>query len=143
MAYTLAYLGCTAIFASLSDVFGRRNTYIAASTLFIAFSLGCGWAKDLNQLIAFRALQGVGGSGLYSIGFVILAEISSVKMLRLIGALAGGVIAMSGVLGPVLGGIITNYTTWRCKQCRGTKWVFIRGDRLRLQALHLYESEIF
>ncbi|KAJ4354458.1 uncharacterized protein N0V89_006195 [Didymosphaeria variabile] len=116
LAYTLAYLGCTAIFASLSDVFGRRNTYIAASTLFIAFSLGCGWAKDLNQLIAFRALQGVGGSGLYSIGFVILAEISSVKMLRLIGALAGGVIAMSGVLGPVLGGIITNYTTWR--------WIF-------------------
>ncbi|KAL1599693.1 hypothetical protein SLS60_007496 [Paraconiothyrium brasiliense] len=116
LAYTLAYLGCTAIFASLSDVFGRRNTYIAASTLFIAFSLGCGWAKDINQLIAFRALQGVGGSGLYSIGFVILAEISSSKMLRLIGALAGGVIAMSGVLGPVLGGIITNYTTWR--------WIF-------------------
>jgi MFS family permease len=109
---TLAYLGCTAIFASLSDVVGRRDSYIAASTLFIAFSLGCGWARDLNQLIAFRALQGVGGSGLYSIGFVILPEISSVKMSQMIGALAGGVIAMSGVLGPVLGGIITNYTTW-------------------------------
>ncbi|KAK7193662.1 hypothetical protein DPSP01_000219 [Paraphaeosphaeria sporulosa] len=116
LSYTLAYLGCTAIFASLSDVVGRRNAYIAASTLFIAFSLGCGWAQDLNQLIAFRTLQGIGGSGLYSIGFIILPEISSVKMAQMIGALAGGVIAMSGILGPILGGIITNYTTW--------KWIF-------------------
>lgn len=112
LAYTLAYLGCTAIFASVSDVVGRRNAYTAASTLFIAFSLGCGWAKDFNQLITFRTLQGVGGSGLYSVGFVILPEISSVKMSQMIGALAGGVIATSGILGPVLGGIVTNYTTW-------------------------------
>lgn len=116
LSYTLAYLGCTAIFASLSDVFGRRNTYIAASVIFLAFSIGCGFAQSLNQLIALRALQGVGGSGLYSVGFVILPEISSLKMLKMIGALAGSVIAMSGILGPVLGGIITNYTTWR--------WIF-------------------
>lgn len=63
-----------------------------------------------------RALQGVGGSGLYSVGFVILPEISSLRMLKMIGALAGAVIAMSGILGPVLGGIITSYTTWR--------WIF-------------------
>ncbi|KAF1968563.1 MFS multidrug transporter-like protein [Bimuria novae-zelandiae CBS 107.79] len=116
LSYTLAYLGCTTIFASLSDVFGRRDTYAAASVLFLAFSLGCGWAQDLNQLIAFRTLQGVGGSGLYSIAFVILPEISSLKMLKMIGALAGGVIVMSGILGPVLGGVITNYSTWR--------WIF-------------------
>lgn len=63
-----------------------------------------------------RALQGVGGSGLYSVGFVILPETSSLRMLKMIGALAGAVIAISGILGPVLGGIITNYTTWR--------WIF-------------------
>lgn len=116
LAYTLAYIGCTAIFASLSDVFGRRNAYIAAAVIFLAFSIGCGFAQSLDQLIALRALQGVGGSGLYSVGFVILPEISSLRMLKMIGALAGAVIAMSGILGPVLGGIITNYTTWR--------WVF-------------------
>jgi MFS family permease len=116
LAYTLAYIGCTAIFASLSDVIGRRNAYIAASIIFLAFSIGCGFAQSLNQLIALRALQGVGGSGLYSVGFVILPEISSLRMTKMIGALAGTVIAMSGILGPVLGGIITNYTTWR--------WIF-------------------
>lgn len=110
IAYTLAYLGCTAIFASLSDVFGRRNAYIAASVIFLTFSIGCGFAQSLNQLIALRALQGVGGSGLYSVGFVILPEISSLRMLKMIGALAGSVVAMSGILGPILGGVITNYT---------------------------------
>ncbi|KAF1843084.1 MFS multidrug transporter-like protein [Cucurbitaria berberidis CBS 394.84] len=116
LSYTLAYIGCTAIFASLSDVFGRRNAYIAAAIIFLAFSLGCGFVQSLDQLIAMRALQGVGGSGLYSVGFIILPEISSLRMLKMIGALAGAVIAMSGILGPVLGGIITNYTTWR--------WIF-------------------
>jgi MFS family permease len=113
LAYTLSYIGCTAIFASLSDVVGRRNAYIAASVIFLASSLGCGFAQSLDQLIALRALQGVGGSGLYSVGFIILPEISSLRMTKMIGALAGAVIAMSGILGPVLGGIITNYTTWR------------------------------
>ena len=96
LAYELAYLGCTALFASLSDVIGRRNAYIAAGVMFLAFSLGCGFAQTMNQLIAFRALQGVGGSGLYSIAFVILPQISSLKMLKMIGALAGAVIAMAG-----------------------------------------------
>ncbi|ORX96601.1 MFS multidrug transporter-like protein [Clohesyomyces aquaticus] len=130
LAYTLAYLGCTAIFASLSDVFGRRNAWIAAMVLFLAFSIGCGFAQSLNQLIALRALQGVGGSGLYSVGFVILPEVSPLKMLKMIGALAGTVVAMAGVLGPVLGGIITNYTTWR--------WVFLINGPIGIGPLILF-----
>jgi hypothetical protein len=116
LVYTLAFVSCTAIFASLSDVFGRRNTYVVALVIFFAFSIGCGFAQSLNQLIALRALQGVGASGLYSVGFVVLAEISSLRMLKMIGSVAGAVIAVSGILGPVLGGIISNYTTWR--------WIF-------------------
>ncbi|KAF2649781.1 MFS multidrug transporter-like protein [Lophiostoma macrostomum CBS 122681] len=130
LAYTLAYIGCTALFASLSDVFGRRNTYIAAFTIFLAFSLACGWAQSLDQLIAFRALQGVGGAGLYSIAFVILPEISGVKMLGLIGAVAGMVVAVSGILGPVLGGVITGYTTWR--------WIFWINAPLAVGPLVLF-----
>ncbi|CAN9202586.1 unnamed protein product [Alternaria sp. RS040] len=81
LSYTLAYAGCTAIFASLSDVIGRRNAYVAAFVIFLAFSLGCGFSQSLDQLIAMRALQGVGGSGLYSVGFVILTEITSPRAL--------------------------------------------------------------
>lgn len=64
LAYTLAYLGCAVTFSRLSDILGRRNTFLAAYIVFIAFSFGCGFAQNLPQLIAFRALQGIGGSGL-------------------------------------------------------------------------------
>lgn len=63
LAYTLAYLSCAVLFARISDVVGRRTANVAAYVIFIAFSLACGWSTNLGQLIAFRAMQGVGGSG--------------------------------------------------------------------------------
>jgi MFS family permease len=116
LAYTLSYLGCAVIFSRIADIIGRRNSYIAAFIIFLSFSLGCGFAKTLNQLIACRALQGIGGSGIYALTFVIFPEVAPARMQQWIAALAGVTVACSGVLGPVLGGIITHYTTWR--------WVF-------------------
>ncbi|KAI9049749.1 hypothetical protein LZ554_005901 [Drepanopeziza brunnea f. sp. 'monogermtubi'] len=116
LAYTLSYLGFAVTFARVADIVGRRNAYMAAFIIFLAFSIGCGFAQTLTQLIAFRVLQGIGGSGLYSLTFVIMTEISPIRMQPLTGALAGAVVAMAGVLGPVLGGLITDLTTWR--------WVF-------------------
>ncbi|KAH8654523.1 MFS multidrug transporter-like protein [Tricladium varicosporioides] len=116
LAYTLSYLGCAVIFARVADVIGRRDAYVVAFIIFFAFSLGCGFAKTINQLIACRVLQGIGGSGLYSLTFVILPEICPTHLLQSIGSSVGAVVAMSGILGPVLGGIITHSTTWR--------WIF-------------------
>ena len=64
LAYTLSYLGCAVTFAQLSDVVGRRNAFIAAHVFFFAFSMACGFSRNLSLLIAFRALQGIGGSGM-------------------------------------------------------------------------------
>jgi hypothetical protein len=66
LSYTLAYLSCAVLFARVSDVIGRRAAVLGAYVIFIAFSLACGWSQNLPQLIAFRALQGVGGSGMPS-----------------------------------------------------------------------------
>lgn len=63
LAYTLAHLACAATFAQLSNVVGRRNSLMAANIIFLIFSLACGFSQTINQLIAFRALQGIGGSG--------------------------------------------------------------------------------
>ena len=63
LSYTLTYLGFSVVFPRISDVIGRRDAFIAAYIIFFAFSLGCGFAQTLNQLIILRALQGVGGSG--------------------------------------------------------------------------------
>jgi MFS family permease len=63
LAYTLCYLGFAVFFSRLSDVIGRRNAFAMAYLIFFAFSIGCGFAKTMNQLIACRAFQGIGGSG--------------------------------------------------------------------------------
>lgn len=63
LAYTLTYLGCAVLFARISDVIGRKAAFLVAFGIFIAFSLGCGFAQNLNQLIACRALQGLSGGG--------------------------------------------------------------------------------
>lgn len=67
LAYTLAYLGCAIVFSRVSDITGRRNAFIMAYIIFFAFSLGCGFAQTFNQLVACRALQGIGGSGRFTI----------------------------------------------------------------------------
>lgn len=55
-----------ALFARLGDVCGRQTPVIGSFVAFGVFSIACGFAQDLHQLIAFRALQGLGGSGLYT-----------------------------------------------------------------------------
>jgi MFS family permease len=63
LSYTLSYISFAVPFARVADVVGRRNAFLASYIIFFAFSLGCGFAQNLSQLIAFRALQGLGGSG--------------------------------------------------------------------------------
>ncbi|GAO19274.1 hypothetical protein UVI_02062540 [Ustilaginoidea virens] len=116
LSYTLAYMGFAVVFARISDIVGRRDAFVVASVLFVAFSLACGWAQKMHQLIAFRTVQGIGGSGLYSLAMIMLPEMSPNHLKQYIGAMVGVVIVMAGVLGPILGGLLTNYTTWR--------WVF-------------------
>ncbi len=100
----------------MADVFGRRDVFLASFVIFFGFSLACGFAQNINQLIAFRALQGVGGSGLYSLTMVIWPELASHDLGQYIGAMVGVVVAIAGVMGPVLGGILTHYASWR--------WIF-------------------
>ncbi|ODA80541.1 hypothetical protein RJ55_03500 [Drechmeria coniospora] len=116
LAYTLAYLGCAVTFARFSDVMGRRNSFTIAYAIFFAFSLACGFSQNMPQLIIFRSIQGIGGSGLYSLSMTILPEMCPMHLRQYIGSIIGLVIAASGLLGPVLGGILTHYASWR--------WVF-------------------
>ncbi|KAB5540429.1 hypothetical protein GE09DRAFT_1004881, partial [Coniochaeta sp. 2T2.1] len=116
LAYTLTFLSFAVLFARISDVIGRRDTFLISFVIFIAFSLGCGFAKTLNQLIVCRALQGLGGSGLYSIAIIVFPEVTPEKKKNWIAGIFGVVIAVAGVLGPVIGGLLTHYASWR--------WIF-------------------
>lgn len=135
LAYTLTYLSFAVLFARVSDVIGRKAAFLVAFAIFIAFSIGCGFAQTLNQLIICRALQGLGGSGkyspleasmyvplltslpgLYSVAMIIFPELTPVAKKKYIAGIVGIVIATAGVLGPVLGGLLTQYRSWR--------WIF-------------------
>ncbi|KAK9779911.1 putative Major facilitator superfamily (MFS) profile domain-containing protein [Seiridium cardinale] len=116
LSYLLAYMGFAVLFAKLSDIYGRRTLLAVAWILFTAFSLGCGLAANMPSLIIFRAIQGVGGSGLYSLAQVCLFEVGPSNKPSLLGALVGMTLAVSFVLGPVLGGTITRFATW--------SWIF-------------------
>ncbi|KAI0539271.1 major facilitator superfamily transporter [Xylaria digitata] len=130
LAYTLSYLGCAVFLARISDVIGRRDAFLISYIIFIAFSIGCGFAQNLEQLIAFRAVQGVGGSGLYSIAMIILPEIAPTRFLQALAALIGIIITLSSVLGPVLGGVLTHYASWR--------WIFWINGPVGVASLLLF-----
>lgn len=89
---------------------------LSAFVIFTAFSLACGFAQTINQLIAFRTVQGIGGSGLYALGIIVVVESAPLKMMPFIAAMVGAAVAVAGVLGPVLGGLLTHYVSWR--------WIF-------------------
>jgi len=116
LSYTLSYLSFAVPFANLSDVIGRRAAWLLAFTIFFVFSLACGFAGTLMQLVGLRAVQGVGGSGLYSLTMIVLPEIVGEGKRKWIGAVVGAVVAVAGVTGPVVGGVITKFASWR--------WVF-------------------
>ncbi|KAI1374886.1 MFS general substrate transporter [Hypoxylon crocopeplum] len=112
LSYLLAYLGCAIGFAKLSDIYGRREILCLSWVLFVGFSIGCACAATMVQLIVCRAFQGMGASGLYSLSQIVLFEVGPSDKPSLMGGLIGITLAVSYVLGPVLGAVIASSTQW-------------------------------
>ncbi|SMR58646.1 unnamed protein product [Zymoseptoria tritici ST99CH_1E4] len=129
-AYTLANVAFALPFTAVADVIGRFRAYLLASVVYLVFSIACGFAQTLSQLIAFRALQGFGGSGLYALGQVIWPEMMTISQRRWLGAAIGGILAIAGAVGPLLGGAITSGATWR--------WIFWFKTPVAAVALMLF-----
>ncbi|TPX07403.1 uncharacterized protein E0L32_002127 [Thyridium curvatum] len=113
LSYTLAYVACAVLIARLSDAMGRKSVLCISFTIFLAASMACGASQNLDQLIGFRAAQGVGGAGLYSMTMIIYPEICPPAMVPLISSILGIIVALAGVSGPVIGGLLTTYRDWR------------------------------
>ncbi|MCJ1358859.1 MAG: hypothetical protein MMC33_008859 [Icmadophila ericetorum] len=115
-SYLLTYAGFLIIWAKISDIIGRRFCLQIAWVIFIIFSGACGAAQTTDQLIVFRAFQGVGGSGLFSLTFVVFAELVDQARYSLFAAFLSLTYTIAAVLGPLLGGAICDGTSWR--------WIF-------------------
>ncbi|KAJ5672271.1 hypothetical protein N7507_001398 [Penicillium longicatenatum] len=115
-SYLTCYFSFLIIWAKLSDFFGRKLMLVAAVLLFLGFSGGCGGSQTPVQLIICRALQGIGGAGIFSMVPIIVAEMVEPARYAKYNAIISLAIAFSFLLGPLLGGAISDGTTWR--------WIF-------------------
>ncbi|KAI1125671.1 drug resistance transporter [Nemania abortiva] len=116
-AFLITYTAGLVVWAKLSDLLGRKQTCIAALVLFTAFSGGCGAAQSMIQLIVLRALQGIGASGVYTLAVVIVYELVPMDKYPQYTAMSVVLLAFAFALGPILGGLISERSTWR--------WVFL------------------
>lgn len=105
--------GFAVAMARLSDALGRKTVVVSSFAVFLAASMGCGAATSLDQLIGFRAAQGVGGAGLYSMAMITFPELSPPRRVVVVTSALGAIVALAGVCGPVIGGLLTTYVGWR------------------------------
>ncbi len=115
-AYLLTSTAATPIYGKLSDLYGRRALLLPAIVWFVIASVLCGFARTLPQLVAFRALQGVGGAGLLAMAQASIADVVTPRERGKYQAYISGVWAAASIAGPVLGGWITDAFSWR--------WIF-------------------
>ncbi|MFH9813978.1 DHA2 family efflux MFS transporter permease subunit [Streptomyces sp. NPDC017230] len=115
-AYMLAATAATPLWGKLGDQYGRKRLFQTAIGIFLVGSVLCGVAQSMFQLIAFRALQGLGGGGLMVLSMAIVGDLVSPRERGRYQGLFGAVFGATSVLGPLLGGIFTEHLSWR--------WVF-------------------
>src|ERR1700736_2016606 len=114
--YLVASTVVVPIAGKLGDLFGRKPFLIAGMIGFVAASALCGVSQDMTQLIVFRVLQGLFGGMLFASAFTVLGDIYSPAERARIQGLFGAVFGLSSIIGPVVGGFLTDNLGWR--------WVF-------------------
>jgi EmrB/QacA subfamily drug resistance transporter len=115
-SYILTSTVTLPLWGKFSDIYGRRTFYILGVAFFLLGSALSGQSKTMLELIIFRAIQGLGGGALLTLGMIIIGEVFSLKERAKIQGLFGAVWGLSSIIGPIIGGFITDHLSWR--------WVF-------------------
>jgi EmrB/QacA subfamily drug resistance transporter len=112
-AYLLASTATMPIWGKLSDAYGRKRFFLAGMVVFIAGSALCGQSHSMTELILFRALQGIGGGAMMPISQAIIGDIFPPAQRARWTGLLMSIFAVATILGPLLGGWITDNSSWR------------------------------
>ncbi|MEN6574662.1 MDR family MFS transporter [Methanobacterium aggregans] len=128
-SYMLTSTIAIILFGKLSDIYGRNHVLIAGIITFVVTSVMCGFATNMFELILFRGLQGIGGGILISLPFIVVGEIFSPRERAKYMGILASVFGLADVLGPILGGVITDTFGWR--------WVFFVNVPVGIAAVTL------
>ncbi|GAB3589562.1 MDR family MFS transporter [Angustibacter peucedani] len=134
-AYLITSTIATPLYGKLSDIYGRKPFFITAISIFVVGSLLCTFSTSMYMLAAFRALQGLGAGGLFSLALAIIGDIVSPRERAKYQGYFLAVFGTSSVLGPVVGGFfagadsILGVTGWR--------WVFLVNVPIGIAALYV------
>lgn len=129
VSYTLASTVLLPVLGKLADLVGIRLIFLSSLTLFIVASLFCGLAQDITQLAAARVAQGIGSAGLLLMPQTIVGAVVSPRERPRVLSLVGAAFPVAILIGPLLGGLITDAWGWR--------WVFWINIPIGLLALAL------
>ncbi|GAB4083189.1 MDR family MFS transporter [Modestobacter muralis] len=130
-AALLTTTASTPLWGKLSDIYGRKVLFQLAIAIFLLASLASGFSQNMTQLIAFRAVQGIGGGGLIALSQAILGDVTTPRERGRYQGYIGSVFGIATVGGPLVGGFLVEHASWR--------WTFWAGIPIGLAAMVVTE----